>query len=482
MIKTLVAFSAFIVYYMMKKFALTAVSVLCLMLSFATAQIKTTPIKVEEWVKNNFGGQGVVIGNIKHSGSPEAFAAFTSTPNILQVNQGLIISTGNALGVGSANSTYNYTKAFGDMKVPEKDADLSRIIKQNFYDISFIEFDFVPLANNIHFSYQFGSEEYPEYVGSAYNDIFAFFVSDESTHRNIALIPGKNIPVSVNTINFKTEANQYIDNNIFSQSVFRREVLQPAPVKRYRTLPGRVLFAIKRFFTYVPPEEGTSVVQIRSDPNLMRNISSDLYRNLQYDGITRRLEAQAYVEPYKKYHLKIIIADVSDNIYDSGVFIQDQSFAARRDELQPGFVDYPDLSKYIDAQKILEGKKLSEILPDTIAPENGVIYFDFDKSEVSNADMQKLKGISQMTQKLDSRYRLKLTGHTDSIGTLEYNMALSHRRNQAVIDSLHKINPSAVILNSSDRAFLNPVTDNKTDEGRMKNRRVEILFVKVNNE
>lgn len=463
---------------MMNKFALTSALILGLMVCSTFAQIKTSPIQVEQWVKNNFGGQGVVIGNIKYSGNKQAFAAFNSSPNILQVQHGLIISTGNALGVGGANTAFNYTTAFGELKGAEEDKDLSPLLNHGLYDMSFIEFDFVPLANRIEFSYQFGSEEYPEYVGSAYNDIFAFFVSDETSSRNIALIPGKNIPVSVNTINAKMESERYIDNNVFSQVVFKREVNQSKAIKRTRTLPGTILFGIKRFFTYVPAEESNATVQIRTDPNLMKTISPDLYRNLQFDGITKRLQAQAYVEPYKKYRLKIIIADVADNIYDSGVFIENQSFEAKRDEKQPGFIDYPDLNKYVDPQEILQGKELAEILPDSIAPESAVIYFDFDKSELTPAEMQKLRGVSHLAIQLQPKYRLKLTGHTDSIGNLPYNMALSQRRNQAVIDSLNKINFSSFIYNSSEKAFLSPAADNKTDEGRSKNRRVEILFVK----
>lgn len=460
----------------MNKFRLICALMLGLVVSSGFAQIKTSPIQVEQWVKNNFGGQGIVIGNIKSSGNKQAFASFTSSPNILQVQHGLIISTGNALGVGGANTAFNYSTAFGGMKGAETDNDLSPLLTHGLYDISFIEFDFVPLANRIQFSYQFGSEEYPEYVGSAYNDIFAFFVSDENSSRNIALIPGKNIPVSVNTINSKAEATQYIDNNVFSQVVYKRELGQSKATRRNRTLPGSILYAIKRFFTYEPPEETNATVQIRTDPNLMKTVSPDLYRNLQFDGITRRLQAQAYVQPYKKYRLKIIIADVADNVYDSGVFVEDQSFEAKRDEKQPGFVDYPDLSKYLDARQILQGKKLAELLPDTVSP--AVIYFDFDRSEVRPDEMQKLKGVSELARQLQPGYRLTFTGHTDSIGKLAYNMALSQRRNQAVIDSLSKINSSPFIHNSLEMAFLSPAADNKTDEGRSKNRRVQILFVK----
>ncbi len=70
-------------------------------------------------------------------------------------------------------------------------------------DAIILQFDFVPNADFVTFSYVFGSEEYPEWVCS-FNDIFAFTIEGvtvPSPQTNIALIPGTTIPVSINTVN-----------------------------------------------------------------------------------------------------------------------------------------------------------------------------------------------------------------------------------------------------------------------------------------
>src|SRR4051812_27479717 len=115
------------------------------------AQIRVTPTNIDDWVKKNFSGQGVVIGNVKHTGSQQAIASFSSTPNVLQVQKGMILSTGYASGVSGVNNQYNRTKAFVDMRTPQRDPDIEKLINYPLYDICIIEFDFVPMANSVQF-------------------------------------------------------------------------------------------------------------------------------------------------------------------------------------------------------------------------------------------------------------------------------------------------------------------------------------------
>ena len=71
-------------------------------------------------------------------------------------------------------------------------------------DAVVLDFDFIPLADTIYASqFVFGSEEYPEYVNSSYNDVFAFWISGPGivNSENLALVPGTTDPISVNTIN-----------------------------------------------------------------------------------------------------------------------------------------------------------------------------------------------------------------------------------------------------------------------------------------
>ncbi len=486
--------------------------------NLSNAQIRLSSINVNDWIKKNFSGQGVVIGNITHKGYPLSILSFTSSPNILQVPKGLILSSGNSFNVAGYNNSHNQSSTFTDVSVPAVDQDLAKMIKEKLYDVCSIEFDFVPMDNSIQFNYQFGSDEYPEYVDSPYNDIFAFIVSDESTSTNIALVPGTNVPVSINTINFKSNQDHFIDNNLYKQIVIKRQ----DPVKStYRgTLPGRVLRGIASVFGDPNYAGNADRVVIAPDPELLKTLDANLYRNLRYDGITKKLVAQMYVTPYKKYHLKIVIADVSDNIYDSGVFIEDRSLTSKKDVTQPDFKDYPDLSKVIDPNLILQGQKLEDIIPEThkavtqqpavvsqpVTPapivntpaprteaatppatktvnvpalENAVIYFDFDKSTISDSEMVKLKDAMARFQKLSDHYTFRITGHTDSIGSMAYNVALSRRRNQSVIEAVNQI-LGRRNLPAQPKSFTEPAAENSTDSGRQRNRRVEIVFERKN--
>jgi outer membrane protein OmpA-like peptidoglycan-associated protein len=468
--------------------------------SICMAQIRVTPINADEWVKKNFSGQGIVVANVKQTGSKQAVGAFTSSANVLQISKGLVLSTGYATGVSGPNTRYNQTKGFGDMKNPGSDPDISKLISAKLYDVCILEFDFVPLGNSLQFNYQFGSDEYPEWVGNVYNDIFAFFISDETSTKNIALIPGKSVPVSINTINSQTESDLFLDNNVFLKTI-KRQTPVTSKTQSKKSFPGNIWQGIKKFFT-TKQQPVADIEVMRADAELLKKVNQSLYRNLQYDGITKKLVAQTYVEPYKKYHLKIIIADVSDNLYDSGVFIEDRSLTAKRDTLQPGFVDYPDYSKIINPRLILEGKKLADILPpkttektpaaqsaklivsktekEKLAAENVTIYFDIDKTVINPAEMTKLRKIAEIYDKIKDNYNIRITGHTDNSGSLDYNLDLSKRRDQSVIDTLRKLIKGSTfnVLSVTEKAFLQPAADNSTDDGRTKNRRVEIIFVK----
>lgn len=500
----------------MKKF-FYAIALILFSSNVIQAQIRLSSINVDDWIKKNFSGQGVVIGNISHRGYPLSTLSFTSSPNVLQVPKGLILSSGNSFNVAGYNNSHNQSSTFGNIAVPETDKDLAALISAKLFDICSIEFDFVPLDNSIQFNYQFGSDEYPEYVDSPYNDIFAFIVSDETSSKNIAVMPGTNVPVSINTVNHKTNKDHFIDNNLYKQVVIKRQ----DPVKStYRgTFVGGVLRGIASIFGSPNYVSGNRIV-IAPDPELLKTMDVNLYRNLRYDGITKKLVAQTYVTPYKKYHLKIVLADVSDNIYDSGVFIEDRSLTSRKDVLQPGFTDYPDLSKVIDPNLILQGKKLEEIIPDayktevvkptasqpvTAVPartipverspaaakpvpakapvsvpvlENAVIYFDFDRSDISGQEMTKLKAAMERFEKFSEYYTFRITGHTDSRGSMAYNVDLSKRRNESVRTAANMLLDKKLRIAAEPKSFTEPVADNSTDSGRQANRRVEIVFVR----
>ncbi|MDH7511591.1 MAG: OmpA family protein [Clostridiales bacterium] len=103
------------------------------------------------------------------------------------------------------------------------------------------------------------------------------------------------------------------------------------------------------------------------------------------------------------------------------------------------------------------------------------IYFDAGKTDVKPESEPTLKEIAKLLQQ-NLELKLYVVGHTDNIGTLTGNMELSKLRAEAVVKTLiskHGIDSKR--LHPVGVGPLAPVISNKTDEGRAKNRRVELV-------
>jgi len=103
------------------------------------------------------------------------------------------------------------------------------------------------------------------------------------------------------------------------------------------------------------------------------------------------------------------------------------------------------------------------------------IYFDFNKADLKPESQPTLVEIAKLL-KNNLTWKLYVVGHTDNIGTLEYNLDLSRRRAEAVVRELvEKYGISRDRLSPYGVGPLCPVASNSTEEGRSKNRRVELV-------
>jgi OmpA-OmpF porin, OOP family len=103
------------------------------------------------------------------------------------------------------------------------------------------------------------------------------------------------------------------------------------------------------------------------------------------------------------------------------------------------------------------------------------IYFDTDKSIIKPESKQSIAEIAKLLNEQPS-LRLHVVGHTDNVGALPRNMTLSKQRAEAVVNALvseHKIAGSRLVANGVGP--LAPVASNAAEEGRAKNRRVELV-------
>ena len=106
------------------------------------------------------------------------------------------------------------------------------------------------------------------------------------------------------------------------------------------------------------------------------------------------------------------------------------------------------------------------------------IYFDFDSYAIKPESEPTLKAIAEML-KTDSELKVYVIGHTDMSGRLDYNMTLSTKRAEAVVQELvEKHGIAAARLEAKGVGPLCPVSTNKTEEGQKLNRRVELVEIR----
>lgn len=391
------------------------------------------------YVKNVLLGQNVVVGTVSQAGQPASFGQFICDSSIVGISKGMILSTGKVNGIFQPNSTTEYT-SYGvvpDRNNPLKgDPELDQLANGKSQDAAIIEFDFVPTKNVIEFRYVFASEEFIEYVGSEFNDVFGFFLSGPGItgNKNLAVLNDGKTPISVNTINQRKNPEFFRDNT-YENSVVSRN------------------------------KKGTVI--------------SKLYQSLEFDGLTTILIAKAEVEPFQVYHLKIAIADVADEFLDSGVFLEAASFSS---------VEEPE-GKYFDQIAQYEGNEpnidslLYGNLPNPDHPESSEeqkfkvtnIYFDFDAIDLNADGKQQLDLLAAYLKKNPSKH-CSLAGYTDNKGSQTYNQKLSEDRAKEVITYLIAKGVAAENLSWSGKSFANPIENNASEEGRAQNRRVEIVL------
>lgn len=223
----------------------------------------------------------VTVTNINCADGAYGTFSFPTDNNSLGLEKGLILTSGDAaLSIGP-NQFTGATLNLGG----EGDDDLDYLSQQEgngqpSFDACVVELDVFAGTDELVFEYVFGSEEYPEFVNSAYNDIFAFLISGPGIAgdpglggaQNIAVLPFTTTPVQINSVN-NYQNWQYYRNN-----------------------QGNQTFA----------------------------------QALEYDGLTsdtlgvkKSLTSRAKVIPCNTYHLKLAVADRGDGNLDSGVFVSE---------------------------------------------------------------------------------------------------------------------------------------------------------------
>ena len=292
----------------MKKSILLVFSIL--MLVFANAQNNLTVSSmvgtpVETILQQHLAGEGVLLSGCPYPDINSSFApgkfnnqagnvqsaqigTFNRHSSSFPFQNGIIMTTGNVSVAAGPNSGGTSSSTSG--VTGYTDPQLSGMMS-NLQHCAALEFDFVASADTFAFNYIFASEEYPEFACSSFNDVFAFFLSgiDPVTtmpfsNRNVAIIPGtitssnpNGVPVTINSIN-------------------------------------------------AGPGSSGSSSGCTGTPGQYSSFYVGNPSGVEYDGHTVALTAAATILACQNYHMKMAIANVGDNGYDSGVFLEEGSF------------------------------------------------------------------------------------------------------------------------------------------------------------
>ncbi len=149
--------------------------------------------------------------------------------------------------------------------------------------------------------------------------------------------------------------------------------------------------------------------------------------------------------------------------------------------MKDGFVP---LSENIDLVELTEYKEIERDL--FLVPiEVGVpfrlnnIFFDFDKSVLKKESFPELDRMVQLMNN-NPNMIFEIAGHTDWVGSDEYNLSLSQRRANSVYNYLNQKGIAKARLSALGYGESKPVATNATDEGRAQNRRVELVILEDN--
>jgi gliding motility-associated-like protein len=273
----------------MKRYLLVGLIVSVLGVSSRAQQISTTsnaPYNSVPYLVNNvLMGQGMTAYNISSYGASIQRGFFSNGGTAIGIDSGLVMCSGNVTNIMTSTGATASTAIANGAGQGAGDADLLSVaqsvpslIGQSFnvystWDACIINFDFVPSGDTVEFNYVFGSDEYTTWINTSYNDVFGFFLSG----------PGINGSYSNSAVNVATVPN-------------------------------------------TSPALPISISTIH--PNLNGTYYNTGGSLLAYNGYTDVMTAILAVQACDTFHMKLGVADGSDKILDTGVFLEAGSFQA----------------------------------------------------------------------------------------------------------------------------------------------------------
>jgi hypothetical protein len=232
-------------------------------------------------VKEVLIGKGILVDNVHFAGIITALGEFENPSAQPFCKSGIVLSTGAAKDMVGPNDNPKTSTVNGS----PGDKNLYALAGGRTFDGAKLEFDFKADKDSVSFNFIFASEEYHDYVGSTFNDVFALVVSGPGfgTGKNLAVLPGTTTPITVNSINPNQNRQYYVENNPYS-------------------LVGRINETVKA------------------------NLNQTVLANFEYDGMTKPFSVGFRVVPKQVYHFEIVVSDAGDGTVDSAVLLEGGAF------------------------------------------------------------------------------------------------------------------------------------------------------------
>jgi OOP family OmpA-OmpF porin len=190
--------------------------------------------------------------------------------------------------------------------------------------------------------------------------------------------------------------------------------------------------------------------------------TSDLQVSRNYSNAMKKIGGSVYEANDRKTYMKLL---------KNGKEIWAYVSSYRGDQIGIEIIEKEAMKQEVTA----DAKFMAEGISSTGHVAIYGIYFDFNKSDIKPESDPALQEIGKF---LSGNPNLKvfIVGHTDNVGGIDYNMKLSQARADAVVKALttkYKVKPQS--LKAYGVGQLASVAPNKTEEGRAKNRRVELV-------
>lgn len=148
--------------------------------------------------------------------------------------------------------------------------------------------------------------------------------------------------------------------------------------------------------------------------------------------------------------------------------IQPSLTKEQKSQLQTTDIDLGD-----DCLEYLGKKEMLEVDSDGVVAR---VYFNFDKSELTETSKLTLTTLAERLQSLQHAPSLDVIGHTDNVGEEKYNHDLGQTRAVSSQVFLIESGVEKKLLSSHSKGLSEPIKENSTEDGRAANRRVEVVI------